>query len=320
MAWYYGTYSCGHEGRVNVVGKGSDRQWKVERHFEGICDACLQKQREEENQKATALAGEYGFPELTGTEKQIAWANSIRMEFYEACIEENCIPDVIITKETSAKFWIDNRDYLHDSDFLEHYQQKCTKEKQEKALIDADTVRPVKISHPGVVEIVERMNCICVIYEKDQDFMNLVKSYHYRWDGLWCRSLKETTGPFGERAAEIGHALLKNGFSICIHDPEILEKAISGDFEPEHTRWIYSRVNSSLLAINWMGRNEELYRMARKIKGSKWDGQSVVVDVSHHHLVEEFAFDNGFRFTAAAEEKIKKYEEELKNTRKVDVK
>lgn len=51
MAWYYGTYSCGHEGRVNVVGKMSERQWKIDRHFEGICENCKAKQIEESNKK-----------------------------------------------------------------------------------------------------------------------------------------------------------------------------------------------------------------------------------------------------------------------------
>ena len=51
MAWYYGTYSCGHEGRVNVVGKMSERQWKIDIHIEGICENFKSKQKEESNKK-----------------------------------------------------------------------------------------------------------------------------------------------------------------------------------------------------------------------------------------------------------------------------
>ena len=43
MAWYYGTYSCGHEGRVNVIGKVSKRQWKVDMHFSSLCKECQAK-------------------------------------------------------------------------------------------------------------------------------------------------------------------------------------------------------------------------------------------------------------------------------------
>ena len=83
MAWYYGIYSCGHEGRVNIIGKHSERQWKVDRHFEEICEECKAKNREEANRQATKKASEYEFPDLKGTEKQIAWANTIRIDFYE---------------------------------------------------------------------------------------------------------------------------------------------------------------------------------------------------------------------------------------------
>lgn len=29
MAWYEGTFSCGHEGRVNIIGPNKDCQWKI---------------------------------------------------------------------------------------------------------------------------------------------------------------------------------------------------------------------------------------------------------------------------------------------------
>ena len=43
MAWYYGTYSCGHEGRVNIIGPTKDRQWKADRHFGHMCPECYVK-------------------------------------------------------------------------------------------------------------------------------------------------------------------------------------------------------------------------------------------------------------------------------------
>ena len=30
MAWYNGTFSCGHEGKVNIIGKAKDREWKMD--------------------------------------------------------------------------------------------------------------------------------------------------------------------------------------------------------------------------------------------------------------------------------------------------
>jgi len=43
MAWYYGTYSCGHEGRTNVTGPIEDRQEKADWHFSGLCLECYKK-------------------------------------------------------------------------------------------------------------------------------------------------------------------------------------------------------------------------------------------------------------------------------------
>lgn len=47
MAWYNGTFSCGHEGWVNIIGKMSERQWKIDKYFSGVCEECKKKEREE---------------------------------------------------------------------------------------------------------------------------------------------------------------------------------------------------------------------------------------------------------------------------------
>lgn len=87
MAWYYGTFSCGHEGRVNIIGPGKDREWKKERAFGELCPECYKKWLEEERRKANLEAAEKSsemeLPELIGTEKQVAWANTLRMEVIE---------------------------------------------------------------------------------------------------------------------------------------------------------------------------------------------------------------------------------------------
>ena len=268
MAWYNGTFSCGHKGSVNVVGKHSERQWKIDKYFEGICEECKTKRREYENKKLTEMALEYEFPELKGTEKQIVWANTIRMSFYNYCTENNVIADDIIINETDAKFWIDNRMNIKSIDFVNNYKTESGEQEFNRRIISEDTVKPSEIKHEGVVEIVKRENKICLYYEKNQYFINLVKSLKYKWNEVWNRELSETTGSFSDRAAEVGYKLLKNGFCICIHDKEIMNKAIHGEYEIEHTRWIYSRRNSTLLAISWEGKNDELYKSAKKYKST----------------------------------------------------
>ncbi|MEL7893491.1 hypothetical protein [Vreelandella neptunia] len=52
--------------------------WKVENG--AVCDACTAIQREEQSQKAAQQAAEQGLPTLRGTEKQVAWAETIRSD------------------------------------------------------------------------------------------------------------------------------------------------------------------------------------------------------------------------------------------------
>lgn len=93
MAKYFGTFSCGHEGYVNVIGPGKDRQWKIDRAFSNMCDECYKKHLEEErnrkNEEALEKAKDMDLPSLEGTEKQVAWANTLRQEFIDKF--ENCI-------------------------------------------------------------------------------------------------------------------------------------------------------------------------------------------------------------------------------------
>jgi hypothetical protein len=87
MSWYYGTYSCGHEGRTNVIGPTKNRQWIADNRFSGLCPECWEKHLQEEREKANTLAAEKAkemeLPELTGTEKQVAWANTLRQKFID---------------------------------------------------------------------------------------------------------------------------------------------------------------------------------------------------------------------------------------------
>ena len=146
---YDGIYSCGHAGTVNIVGPTKDRQWKVDREFSGLCPECFKKAKQEkmekEREEAAAKSKEMELPELTGTEKQIVWANVIRVRVikeYEEKIEsyyehtkekkEKGLPiDGYIYRHlqikegdfiesfnyalkilTDARFWIDNREKL----------------------------------------------------------------------------------------------------------------------------------------------------------------------------------------------------------------
>lgn len=80
---YDGVYTCGHAGTVNIVGSTKDRKWKVDREFSGLCPECFKKAKQEkmekERKEAAEKSAEMELPKLEGTEKQVAWANVIRM-------------------------------------------------------------------------------------------------------------------------------------------------------------------------------------------------------------------------------------------------
>ena len=68
------------------------------------------------------------------------------------------------------------------------------------------------MQYKGVVEIVKKLDKICLFYLKNQDFIDLAKTKGYRWnedDCCWYRRLNEETGKYPDRAAEIGHELLQ---------------------------------------------------------------------------------------------------------------
>lgn len=134
MAQYSVTYSCGHTSTKQLFGKETDRQryiaWAADR---GVCTDCAAVNA---SQAVEALETEHGLPPMTGSEKQIAWARTIRatkitdlLADYERTIAAyervngpmtidvrakgddnlNAVMQVIATT-TEARWWIDRRD------------------------------------------------------------------------------------------------------------------------------------------------------------------------------------------------------------------
>ncbi len=94
MAKYEVTFSCGHTETVTLFGEEKSRQRKIkylEEH--GFCSDCEEEERErkkiEDNEKSAAYAKEYAFafPELQGTPKQVAWAETLRYKVFRGVDE-----------------------------------------------------------------------------------------------------------------------------------------------------------------------------------------------------------------------------------------
>ncbi len=103
MAKYDVDYACGHPVRVDLTGRQKDREWRLEREAERLCEDCFCTHRERsrlaENEKAKTLSAEIGFPDLTGTDKQTGWAAQIRLTKWRR-LEQ--LIDVQMTSEKNA--------------------------------------------------------------------------------------------------------------------------------------------------------------------------------------------------------------------------
>lgn len=143
MAKYDVTYSCGHEGRVALFGPYKDRESKLAWYRnQADCPDCFKKALEEkrasDNAEAVKASSEKGLPKLQGSDKQIAWAEKIRIEYINklddyidrtksnVTAKGNFDPDeykkyiqplnetvkelrVKLLSKSSASWWIDNR-------------------------------------------------------------------------------------------------------------------------------------------------------------------------------------------------------------------
>lgn len=133
MAKYAITYRCGHEDRVSIEGPQKDRAWKLEREATKDCPACFINRREAARAEAATTAQAtniaQGLAALTGSPKQIAWAEQIRAAMQPGfaqlrtqleAVRATAKPEQIaalegalatLDHETRAAWWIDHQSF-----------------------------------------------------------------------------------------------------------------------------------------------------------------------------------------------------------------
>jgi len=86
------------------------------------------------------------------------------------------------------------------------------------------------------------------------------------------------------------------------------KKAIAGDYEPRHTRWITKTLKTTVkFNIKW-SRSENFYDEARLITGSGWSSPCVTVPPGEHKEVLDFADEFDFKLSIGARELISEQE------------
>lgn len=225
MPEFSGTYACGHTGVVDIDGKNSE--WWAKCEFKKLCPECyekaLQAQKQKEEEEVEKFIAERNFPALTsGTEKQIKWANSLRVEFTKIfddwCDRRFFIGDdsktVVgfydpktyepqrftlnefqeawqdgINRHTDPLFWIDHRDRLgHNQPFKELLEDFCKefnfKKSTDNCMSERVIIKPDNPTKKDVVNVTRSYDgdSICAIYQKDNDFRTIMKDHDFKWE------------------------------------------------------------------------------------------------------------------------------------------
>ena len=120
MAWYTATHTCGHSEEINLIGKHTERERRLDWLASRPCLDCVRAaQRAAAEQQATAQA----LPALTGSPKQVSWALTLRAQALAGATElvnaaqaqrapiatELAGRLASLRGQTSAAWWIDHR-------------------------------------------------------------------------------------------------------------------------------------------------------------------------------------------------------------------
>jgi hypothetical protein len=143
---------------------------------------------------------------------------------------------------------------------------------------------------------------------RDKEFWDIIKRVlEFEWTGECWRKTTDMTGTtLVDLAAEAGNALLNAGYRVRIWDEVIRKKAVSGDYNPQRTRWIFVDDQGNFaIKSNYY---DDLYDDARKIAGSKYKKPYVRVVPTEFPELLDFAELFEFSFTNEALELIAEQE------------
>lgn len=332
MAQYTVTHKCGHEVVHRLYGPSRQREWRLKKLAEELCPACEEAERAKRNAEAAARNREMGLPPLTGTEKQVAWAESIRARIMkelddelaaglaagEQITEEGQMLIDTLMAQTEARWWIDARHFSIRSlmellaEQIRYGVVKPVRREDDKAALEAkaeatirpeqpktETVAEIRITPDGKIEV--------EFPEMNEAFRKLIRfELGYTWTGSVWRRIAGLFGTAQDRAVETGHRLLAAGFPIRIYDQQLRQRILDGDFEPEPKRTIIkltSGKHAGWFAISWP-RSEDYYRAASRLPGAKWDKPYVVVPPEQFEAVVGFAETYDFALSPGAKELV----------------
>lgn len=132
MSKYQITHTCGHTVEHAIAGTNvhGERERRAEYLAKQVCTECYRRQQHDAAATATA-----DLPALTGSDKQVAWATTLRAAAVKNLratrdlvqpFADNGNADAVhsisiinaVLAQAQAKYWIDNRDVTFDRRWL----------------------------------------------------------------------------------------------------------------------------------------------------------------------------------------------------------
>lgn len=208
MAKYTITHCCGHESSLTLFGKTSEREWKIQSEEGRVCSECFKEAKIQERKEAGDRAAEMNIqlgcvPLQDGTEKQIAWGETIRFRRIDALVmlirqSEDRAPQSAVIGEAlavmektldwarsieSAQWWIENRDqYQTEADEMQRFQSVL-------AVLGGRRPRPVE---PGNADLVKGLLLASPhLTLATAEAMNLATEWKKRQESLAEKAAKE---------------------------------------------------------------------------------------------------------------------------------
>ncbi|WP_290455283.1 hypothetical protein [Faecalibaculum rodentium] len=339
MAWYEVKYACGHTGQVQLYGKTDSREWRLHQMEHEDCPECCKKAREEADRKAAEENAADGLPALTGTEKQVLWAEKIRHDILDGIdkaikdseeefkqeqaagtVDENDrSPEAIeaakkayfeMQQESSARWWIDHRSLNH----FEELTKKYFENPEEKS---PEIIEPEESTHEGVADVTVTPTHVETIFDINEDFRKVVKSMGYTWSGVaWIHGKTIGVHSLDDLAADTVNQLVKAGFRVKV-SPEVADMVKTGHFTASNQRRVYLKDRRFEFCFE---QDEALLKVAKSLpRSNDWEKEGfywVTTPVWYAEAAYDFADTYGFsigpKAAAKMEEVIQAHKEKIK--------
>ena len=239
----------------------------------------------------------------------------------------------LLLRETSSKFWIENRsiNVVDIEDLLLEYEGyeetvetvETVSEETKKEVLEELTIRPAQPATELVAEIRVQGDLVSTSFpERNEEFRVLARELKFTWqNSRWERKTGIISGSSLDRATELGVKLLAKGFPVRVYDDALQKKIITGDYEPECTRWVMQNVDSGMFIIKWDRSRDDFYAESKKLPGAKWkSGSGMLVPKESFREVLDFADRYKFQLSPGAQELLEEARAEFETAMVANVK